>query len=185
MNTHKPNPRRAELRALSAQIRPAVKAGLIPNVNAGLLALYRQETGQTDFRTFHDWRKANRPVKKGEKGFPIWATPRRMENGEAIGGDLATLAAMSGIEPQGREWFPVAYLFHAGQVEPEEQPQLALQAGRASPDFVFVLLIVVYIVTACAIVLQPKSSDGCTTDTECAAYCPPPADDPECDGGPQ
>lgn len=25
----------------------------------------------------------------------------------------------------------------------------------------------------------------CETDTECAAYCPPPADEPECDGGPE
>lgn len=25
----------------------------------------------------------------------------------------------------------------------------------------------------------------CTTDTECMAFCPPPADDPDCDGGPQ
>lgn len=25
----------------------------------------------------------------------------------------------------------------------------------------------------------------CDTDTDCARFCPPPADDPECDGGPQ
>ena len=25
----------------------------------------------------------------------------------------------------------------------------------------------------------------CTTDTDCARHCPPPADDPDCDGGPQ
>lgn len=25
----------------------------------------------------------------------------------------------------------------------------------------------------------------CTTDEECAFFCPPPADDPDCDGGPQ
>lgn len=25
----------------------------------------------------------------------------------------------------------------------------------------------------------------CTTDEECARHCPPPADDPDCDGGPQ
>jgi hypothetical protein len=25
----------------------------------------------------------------------------------------------------------------------------------------------------------------CGTDTECMAHCPPPADDPDCDGGPQ
>jgi hypothetical protein len=25
----------------------------------------------------------------------------------------------------------------------------------------------------------------CTTDTDCAKHCPPPNDDPDCDGGPQ
>jgi hypothetical protein len=25
----------------------------------------------------------------------------------------------------------------------------------------------------------------CDTDTDCAQYCPPPSDEPECDGGPQ
>lgn len=25
----------------------------------------------------------------------------------------------------------------------------------------------------------------CETDTDCMRHCPPPADDPDCDGGPQ
>jgi hypothetical protein len=25
----------------------------------------------------------------------------------------------------------------------------------------------------------------CDTDTDCMRFCPPPADDPDCDGGPQ
>lgn len=25
----------------------------------------------------------------------------------------------------------------------------------------------------------------CTTDEECMRHCPPPGDDPDCDGGPQ
>ena len=25
----------------------------------------------------------------------------------------------------------------------------------------------------------------CTTDADCMKHCPPPADDPDCDGGPQ
>ena len=25
---------------------------------------------------------------------------------------------------------------------------------------------------------------ACETDTDCLAHCPPPADDPDCDGGP-
>jgi len=116
-HTAAPNPRRAELRALSAQVKPLVKAGLYPSVNEAILELYRAETGATDWRTFHDWRKAGRPVKKGERGFPIWGTPRRLKAGEGMAGDLGAIAALNGIEPQGPEFFPVAYLFHAGQVQ--------------------------------------------------------------------
>ena len=32
--------------------------------------------------------------------------------------------------------------------------------------------------------LEPSGA-LCSTDTECMEHCPPPADDPECDGGPQ
>jgi hypothetical protein len=31
----------------------------------------------------------------------------------------------------------------------------------------------------------PEPGAICGTDTECAQHCPPPADDPDCDGGPQ
>lgn len=120
MNAHKPNPRRAELRALSIAVKPLVKAGAFPTVNAAILAHYTAETGAQEWHTFHDWRKAGRPVRKGETGFPIWGQPRRMKPGEgAPMGDLAQLAALNGIETQGPEFFPVAYLFHDGQVHAE------------------------------------------------------------------
>lgn len=116
MKTCKPNPRRAELRALSAELRPAVKAGLFPTMNAAILAHYAAETGATEWRTFAEWRRMGRPVKKGESGFPVWALPRRLAVG-TVSGDAATLQAITGAEPQGPEFFPVCYLFHVGQVE--------------------------------------------------------------------
>lgn len=121
----KPNPRRAELKALSMQIRPAVKAGILPNINAGLIALYQAETKQTDFRSFNEWRKAGFAVSKGERGYPVWAAPRRLKAEGVMTGDLGTIAALNGIEPQGAEWFPVCYLFHAGQVEARQAMQQA------------------------------------------------------------
>lgn len=120
MSTGKPNPRRAELAALSLQVRPLVKAGQFDNVNDAIRALYSQETGQSEWRTFKEWRDLGRPVRKGERGFPVWATPRH-HKAEGAGGDLAALAAMSGMEPQGKQWFPVAYIFHALQVETADE----------------------------------------------------------------
>lgn len=118
MSRANPNPRRAELRALSMLVKPLVKAGAFPTVNAAILAHYTQETGAAEWHSFADWRKAGRPVKKGESGFPIWGTPRAMKPGEgATMGDLGALASLSGIEPQGPRFFPVAYLFHEGQTQ--------------------------------------------------------------------
>jgi hypothetical protein len=32
---------------------------------------------------------------------------------------------------------------------------------------------------------DPEPPALCETDSECMLHCPPPADDPDCDGGPQ
>lgn len=121
-----PNPRRAELRNISRALKPLVQAGKFPNMNAAILAYYAEKTGQAEFRTFHAWKEAGTPVRKGESGFPIWGTPRRlpMREGARVS-DLGQVAMMQGAEPQGPEWFPVCYLFHAGQVEGAQVEQLA------------------------------------------------------------
>lgn len=113
---HPPNPRRAALMALSAELRPLVKMGVFESVNDALIAHYSRETGASDWRTFGAWLEAGRPVLKGQTGFAIWGKPRRTKADGAAMGDLAQLAALNGIEPQGPEFFPIAYLFHAGQV---------------------------------------------------------------------
>lgn len=110
-----PNPRRAELRALSAQVKPLVKAGVFGTVNEGLISLYTEQTGAAEWHTFQDWRKAGRPVKKGERGYPIWGTPRP-RNG-AKGEQPAALEVTAAADDHAESWYPVAYLFHAGQVE--------------------------------------------------------------------
>lgn len=126
MTKHAPNPRRAELAALSRLVRPLVKKGAYPNVNAAILARYREDTGETEWRTFKEWRDLGRPVKKGERGFPIWASPRaaKPREGQRVSDLAAAVSAINGIEIKGREWFPVAYLFHAGQVEARPQSPL-------------------------------------------------------------
>ena len=105
----KPNPGRAELRALSQQIKPLVRSGQFLNVNEGLINIYTEETGESVWHTFKGWKEAGTPVNHGEKGFPIWATPRKMKQEEDT------------EEATGPSWFPVAYIFHAGQVQAIEK----------------------------------------------------------------
>ena len=99
------NPRRAELKALSQQIKPLVKAGQFDSVNDGLVSIYSEETGQSTWHSFKDWKKQDFQVQKGQQGFPVSATPRKMQQKEDT------------EEATGRSCFPVAYLFHSGQVQ--------------------------------------------------------------------
>lgn len=115
----KPNPRRAELKELSAAIRPLVKVGVFESVNAGLIEHYSTQTGQTEWHTFKGWIDAGQCVRKGESGFPIWGQPRPLSGKDK--------AAQETQQPEGAEagdvpeWFPVCYLFRAGQVQPIEE----------------------------------------------------------------
>ena len=96
----KPNPRRAQLKALSETIKPLVQCGMFNSINEGI-----EETGQTVWHTFHEWKDEGCKVIKGQHGFPVWATPRKLKKDTDT--DKAT----------GRTWYPVAYIFHAGQVQ--------------------------------------------------------------------
>lgn len=122
MKARNPNPRRAELRALSLEVRPLVQMGAYPNVNAAIVAIYAAEVGcdPSAFHSFYHWREAGTPVKKGERGFPVWGQPRRLNSDHSAQADAP--AADSADE---REFWPVAYLFHAGQVEAVNAQQVA------------------------------------------------------------
>ena len=48
------------------------------SINDVLLGFYREEAGQTDFRTFYNWTQAGFKVKKGEKYFRIWGGPSEL-----------------------------------------------------------------------------------------------------------
>lgn len=114
-----PNPRRAELRALSEQVRPLVKAGAFQTVNEAVLALYSEQTGATTWRTFKGWIDSGRCVRKGEQGFPIWAQPRKREGKQEAASASPDIDA--GTE-HGASWFPVCYLFHENQTDAMPAP---------------------------------------------------------------
>ena len=106
--------RRAELIARSLPLQAARKAGLLPwaelpTVNACLEIIYAQETGQTEWRTFLGWKESGFFILKGEKGYAVWGRPIEIK---------PNAAQMENANPNARafEFFPVSYLFHAGQV---------------------------------------------------------------------
>jgi hypothetical protein len=107
--------KRAELSALSRQIKKAIKAGAIDaaTVNEGLELIYRSQTGQSTFHTFAGWKAKGKSVKKGEHGFPIWGQPRKSKETP----DQPEQTAQTEPGEEGFSFFPIAYLFHAGQVE--------------------------------------------------------------------
>jgi len=81
-------------------------------INACLEVEYRALTGQQEFHSFKVWKEKGFSVKKGEHGFMIWSTPKRMT--------IEREAAEEGADPERIEIerFAISYLFHAGQVEP-------------------------------------------------------------------
>jgi len=85
-------------------------------LNACLEVVYCEQTGQTEFHTFNDWKAKGFIVRKGEKGFMLWSTPKTFtidtklmdEKGEPVRETV--------------ERYALAYVFHAGQVRPIEAP---------------------------------------------------------------
>ena len=85
-------------------------------LNACLEVIYREQTGQSEFHTFNDWKAKGFIVRKGEHGFMLWSTPKTFtidtkmvdEKGETV--------------KESVERFALAYVFHAGQVRPIEAP---------------------------------------------------------------
>lgn len=108
--------KRDALRALSKSLQAARKGGLEPfsqfeTVNECLVVIYTKRTGQTDWETFMGWKERGYSVKKGETGAAIWGRPVRLKRRR---GDAAAAEPSADSET---EWFPVSYLFHAGQVQ--------------------------------------------------------------------
>lgn len=78
--------------------------------NVELMAYYIATTGQTEFKTFKQWKEAGYKVKKGESSYPVFSRPINAIKAERQGIE-------PGVELNGRNYFGVAHLFHAGQVE--------------------------------------------------------------------
>lgn len=75
-------------------------------INDKLIELYKQNTGNKEFKTYKQWKLENKIVKKGEKGHMVWSKP--IKNKEKIGDEDKT---------EGFSFFSIAYVFGDKQVE--------------------------------------------------------------------
>lgn len=96
---------RATLKELSKVAKLAVKQGAFSTVNEALLSVYFEQ-GHKEFNTFSQWIDKGFAVKKGEKAFFVWGSPRKGANHEPEN------------EQDEFSFFPLCYLFSDKQVEP-------------------------------------------------------------------
>lgn len=120
--------------ARTRPLQAARKSGLLPwaelpSVNACLELIYSSATGASEWKTFLGWKESGYRVIKGERGFPIWGRP------------IECKASEGASEAHALEFFPVSYLFHAGQVADADgnrpsyfrQPNAFADAVKALP----------------------------------------------------
>lgn len=100
----KKNQARAILKELSAVIKMGFKNGMYEeaeNVNEVLKGPDFYDIAHLELDTFNGWKKKGYKVKKGSKGYIIWAKPKAMQKGE----DKAETD-----EQKEEKWFPTCYL---------------------------------------------------------------------------
>jgi len=99
------NEARQQLKELSQVVKPMVKVGAFDTVNQAIIETAYKKDEHQIFKKFNQWLNEGKRVKKGEKGFPVWARPREMKKEEHpnIDDDFS--------------FFPICYLFSNAQVE--------------------------------------------------------------------
>ncbi len=117
----KRNQARAILKELSAVIKMGFKNGMYEEhgtINEVLLSDEFYGIDHLELETFKGWRKRGYKVRKGSKGYIIWAKPKALKKGE-------TEKKAETDEQKEEKWFPTCYLFTSEQVEPIAQEAAA------------------------------------------------------------
>lgn len=108
MSEKKINPRREELKAISAPLRALVKNGALDSVNEGLASIYRQQ-GHTTLKTFNQWKEEGKSVVKGEKALLLWGSPKDLKK-------VKEAQESGASDDDVAQFFPVCYVFSQKQV---------------------------------------------------------------------
>ena len=66
--------------------------------NKAILSTWKSTTGATTFKSAQDWRKQGKFIRKGEKGYPVFSQPTR-------------------VNEKGNPVYTIGFLFHEGQLK--------------------------------------------------------------------
>lgn len=102
--------KRAYLHKLSQQAKILVDMGEAESVNEGLAMIYAEE-GHRNLKTFKEWLKVGKAVRKGEKALLLWGKPLRKQKDQEPKPE----------DQDDQDFFPVAYVFSSKQVEPKRE----------------------------------------------------------------
>lgn len=108
--SRKSNPKREELKKLSAGLKELVKIGAIPTINEGLKEIYKQN-GHSELKTLRQWNREGKKIIKGEKALLLWGSPRKI--------NIAKKESSDEIEKM--DFYPICYVFSNKQVEQRKE----------------------------------------------------------------
>lgn len=100
---------RKKLIAISQPAKVLVKIGKFDTVNEAITSIYAEQ-GHKNLKTFRQWLKEGRPVKKGEKALLLWGEPVKRRGKKAD----------QEAEEAKDSFFPICYVFSENQVSEKE-----------------------------------------------------------------
>jgi hypothetical protein len=109
--------RREELKAMSQEVKPLVgEFGEYETVNEAIIDIFYKPLGHTELKTFDDWLKVGKVVKKGQTALIVWGSPikRKQKEGE----EVKPLSPDAQADENEKDYFPVCFLFSQLQVAP-------------------------------------------------------------------
>ena len=115
---------RERLKLLSLEVKDLVEDGTFYTINDAIVeTLYKSDTHR-EFKSYRQWKKEGRQVKKGEKAFLLWAKPRQIQK------PTEQTTAPDEFEEM-IKYFPIAYLFSNAQLDPAETEE---EEGETDPQ---------------------------------------------------
>jgi hypothetical protein len=102
--------KRAYLHTLSQKAKELIESGEAETVNEGLKLIYAEQ-GHRNLKTFKEWLKFGKAVKKGEKALLLWGKPLREQKDQNPKPE----------DQDDRDFYPIAYVFSSSQVEPRNE----------------------------------------------------------------